>query len=376
MPVCTGCGATVVIARCPVCDTEMYPADDAHFPPVTWAEVRDHITAQLLIDDEWRVDDEASLTWWPWFLHQTIYVDAEGEWEDDEPGQNFLHVVARTNVGRVEKDLGLEICAAWNADFPLGAFVWDDGVLFVISTLSLNPLCRELLPWFHEAVLAQATFAHLAALQLRENPGVEILATGHPQTGAREEPDELLSIFAGETRGDGVEMPGLEDALATARRIYQQRFEEMGWEPGFRNEDVDFFTGSRVECAIGRVDGSELALRFGLGLVVWVRLTRPGVVLDDDTVNSMHIALAAMPRCTLIGRLQGDESGPEHGTQLHSYLPMGFLGRLRTAPDALAISILNAALHCSTTITQFLIDVDRIAADATAADDGGSAPQP
>jgi hypothetical protein len=360
MNTCGSCGTTTSLPDCPLCEAPIYAIDAQNFPPVTWGEVREHLVTRLFMDTEWLTDSDESLTWWPWFLPQRIYVADSGVWQSDHE-DNFLHLVARTQIAEVDEDLGLELCRIGNDEFALGAFVWDEGVLSVVSSLSLNPLCRGLLDWFHEAALAQVTAAHLVAQNLVDDDRVRLLFSAHPQSGFREQPDELLSIFAGESRAnDPADHPGYDDALAAARVVYQRRLEARGWQPGFRNEEVDFFAAERVEVAIGRTDDAPEAIRYGRGLVVWVRLTPPGILIDDASINNVHLALVEQPLTTLMGRLLRHETAPEGGTQLHCYLPSGFLAASRGQADILAVNIMNAVTHCAGGLGQFLNEVERI----------------
>lgn len=331
----------------------------AEFVPVAWEEVDRHLSEQLMIDPEWSIRNRTKLTWWPWFLAQTIEVVDQGRYERD-PGDNWLHVIARTEIASLDEELGLSTCQEWNERFPLGAFVWEDGLLSVVSTLILNSRCRPLLDWFHEAVLAQATFAHLLADQLLDADAVDVLVSGHPSSGVRSEPDELLSIFADARRRGEMDPAELIRALEAARPMYREHLISSGWELGFSNNEVDFFNGPRFDIAVGRRDDS-MAARFGRGLEVWTRMTPPGVVLSPAVVNSTHLELRDLP-VSLLGRLIATEHHPEGGTQLRSYLTSGFLNRYRREPQALAINVLNAVMHCTDAVSLFLRGVDEMSA--------------
>ncbi len=324
-----------------------------------WQEVDDHLTRRLWIDEEWSVRGPESLTWWPWFLAQSINVIGSGSFTDDD-SDNFLTVSAETRVAESDEEVGLALCQEANRVFPLGAFVWEDGVIRVVTNLALNPLCRGLLHLFHEACLAQATVAHELALEWQHLDGVTVLPSAHPNSGMREDPDELLQIFAGGERSDGTVPDDLVDALGLARTLYVRTLLDRGLTAGFSDEEVDFFNGPGVEVAVGRMDDSVAAAKYGLGLIVMTRVTEPGEVPPPEHVNDFNVAFASSPVTSLFGNVRAYPNDPVNGSQFFAYLPGGFLAESRYDISALAITVVNAVWHCTGAVRYFWSEVERL----------------
>ena len=104
-------------------------------------------------------------------------------------------------------------------------------------------------------MLVQATAAHQIADVYVSEPGVEILGSDHPRSGARAEPDELLGIYA----GDECALPpldGFAQYLAAARPIYREFLIRAGLEPGFCTDDTDLFNIAGMDIAISPTDAS------------------------------------------------------------------------------------------------------------------------
>lgn len=168
------------------------------FPRVTWNEVVDHFVKELRIDAEWmhRDDENEVLSWWPGFLRQEIRADAQGDFSPDST-DNWIRVTVSTKIAEADPDTATKLTTDFADSYFLGGFFHRDGVIEMSSSLMLNPLCRGLLDWLHNAALIQATVAHELAGEWLDMPGVEILVSEHPTNGTRWQPDELLQIFGG-----------------------------------------------------------------------------------------------------------------------------------------------------------------------------------
>ncbi len=231
-------------SRCAECGAQMPSADDGDYPPVTWHEVREHLTRRLFIDDEWRVDHDQGFSWWPWFLRQDVAVAATDRGTGFDRPDALLRVTATTETVKVPDEAsGLHLVAEANRTFPYGAFILRDRTVVATSSVALNPLCRGMLTAFHQAMFVQATVAHQIADAYVSEPGVEILASDHPRSGVRAEPDELLGIYV----GDECRLPpldGFAQYLSAARPIYRELLVRGGLEPGFCTDDTDLFNSA------------------------------------------------------------------------------------------------------------------------------------
>jgi hypothetical protein len=325
------------------------------FPPVNWQEVQDHLLRHLQIDPEWSVVENERLTWWPWLLPQVISVTGRGIYEEGST-DNFLRVTATTEVCTVDDaELGFALAEDANEDFPFGAFIFGDGILSATSSLALNPFCRPLLDQLRSAALIQTTLAHQLAEQLadrsRSSPEVTVLGSPHPQSGWREEPDELLRIYGGDTfRTPAV--PDLAEHLAEARPYYRDQLLEMSFTAGFSDEEVDYFNLPGIDVAVGRRDDGPWSTRYGLGLVVYSRFLLPreeGLAPAD--VNMMNEMISNFAFCSQLGCVSGGEWPKRYGASLRTFLDYAFLATVRGhGPEELATSIMNAVFHSSATV--------------------------
>lgn len=163
------------------------------FPRVTWEEVRDHLVQRLIMDAEWIVEQADHLVWWPTPLPMSIRVIDSGEFPDSP--DNWLRVSGTTRIAVVEEGLGRELMGEYNADYPVGSFVYVDGAIYLTTIYAINPRNRSLLCWFHQALLIQAASALGLAAEWAEFDGVEIPRLPHPISGERDDVDELVRIY-------------------------------------------------------------------------------------------------------------------------------------------------------------------------------------
>ena len=337
------------------------PDDDAPFPPVSWDEIEEHLIGHLYIDDEWMSRGPQSLTWWPWFLEQNFRVTASGTWDDENPDDNYVTVLASTPIVSCDEATGRTLCEEARYDFPLGSFVWEEGVLALVTSLSLNPKCRGLLSLFHEAALAQALAAHVCAgaWDERDDVDIEVLASAHPTSGPREEADELLRLFAGDGRSDGwARIPDGDALLARGRRTALETLSSMGWTVARSEDAFDMLTAPRGTLMIGLMTGSDDEGRYGQGLGLVVPLTAPDHSFTEAEVNNCALAMTEHPVTSLLGSIRTDSRQDGYGTHLFVYLTSGYLAANRFADRDIGIAIVNAALHACSAVSMFWQEVE------------------
>ena len=337
------------------CGAQMPSADDGDYPPITWQEAREHLIRRLFIDDEWRVDHDQGFSWWPWFLRQDVAVAATDQGTGIDRPDTLLRVTATTETVRVpDEATGLHLVAEANRTFPFGAFILRDRTVVATSSVALNPLCRGMLTAFHQAMLVQATAAHQIADSYVSEPGVEILASDHPRSGARAEPDELLRIYA----GDECALPpldGFAQYLAAARPIYRELLIRAGLEPGFCIDDIDLFNITGMDIAISPTDGTPLGRRFGSGLVLQTRFLNPGERMPPSAVNALNQEISRQADASQLGPVLGDNDAIGYGLHTWTCLDQGFLGSVRgSTPDQLAMEIANAVYHAAAAVRLLL----------------------
>lgn len=261
------------------------------FPPVTWDEVVDHFVKELRTDTEWMdLSPEAKvLSWWPGFLRQEIRVGAEGNYSPDST-ENWIRVTVSTKIAKTDPDTATRLVKEFADSYFLGGFFHFDGVIQMSRSLVLNPLCRELLHWLHNAALIQASVAHEMAAEWLDTPGLEMLVSEHPVNGTRWKLDELLEFFMGSEFS--ASLGSLDDVLLEGVRLLYKDTLLKNYREGFTNSDVDFFNLPTFDIGIGRKPlDNPWGKKFGDGLHVVVSLT--GTVLPDEYINLINAAIAA-----------------------------------------------------------------------------------
>ncbi len=317
-------------------------------PPVTWSEVPEHLIRRLFMDPEWIVQEEARLTWWPWFLAQSFSLTSAGYFGEGDDRDPWLTVTANIDIAQVPEDVGLQLASEVNNTFPLGAVVYDEPVLAMRSTLTLSSLNRNMLRLFHEAALAQATVAHEVALFLQDR-GFEVCESAHPSTGLRAEADEMLNFFAGSERA----VPPAPDLIEKIHRARPRYLEELlslgGLSEGWSNDEVDFVTvreSPLLDVAIAQPADNPDNARYGSGIRLYVRILPPGSQFPLAALNYVNLDLLNWSPMTMLGNVRSDELSQEWGSYYCTYLPSGPLEEASNIEEwALAVEVVNTVLH-------------------------------
>lgn len=324
------------------------------FPKVTWNEVMQHFIRELRIDSEWMYipDNEEVLSWWPGFLRQDIRADASGDY-DPNSTDNWIRVTVSTKIAKTDAENATRLVGEYAEYFSLGGLFHRDGIIELSTSLMLNPLCRDLLHWLHNAALIQATVAHELAGEWLDTPNIDILVTQHPLNGTRWQPDELLQIFGGSDFT--LDLGSLDDVLTEGVRSFYKSALLRDCQEGFANDEVDFFNRPTFDLAIGRkpVD-NPWGRKFGDGLHVIVSVT--GNSLPNELVNSINADIASTLHYSQLGNVQDSSRDPYGVIRLNAFIPHLALAKWATDPVRVGTNILNFALHCAGTIAQFQRD--------------------
>ncbi len=359
-------------------------ADRADFPELTrwaagprmsrvsWAEVRDHLKNRLMMDDEWIVEDDESLVWWPTPLPLHIGLLSEGEFPN---GDNWLHVCAETDIAYTEDEsLGIEAAAAYRHRYPTGTLIYEDGWLRLCTAIALNPLGRNVLSAFHESVLIQASVALDLSVEWTEVDGLlwrDGTALAHPTSGERSDVDELVRIYGPHFRSPHEIPPRIERTTAAtwahARAYLRDNYIRQGWLQGFTNEEVDYFYAdddNLVELAIGVNPDDWRIEKFGAGVTIWGRLLPGGAAFDDHDANLMNIALIREFPLTVLGHITGGEGEKDRGSILNAYLPFNPWAEYASrGPADMAVAVGNVAAASGMVSRTFRRWFDEMAAD-------------
>jgi hypothetical protein len=150
---------------------------------------------QLQVDDEWAVRTPTGFIWWAGYNAQIVEIIGE---QTSPEGQTGYLISIRT-----EMVSGLDLTEEVLADLNQGPMqlasmagpVYDPET----RTLSLRTLVRvhdEIVPWMQmllsTAAILQLAEVELFAGEIAENQGGELAISGHPDSGLREHPDEMI----------------------------------------------------------------------------------------------------------------------------------------------------------------------------------------
>lgn len=345
MESCRNCGRLYSGEYCASCKVGS-PEYKRDFPNVSWAEVRDHLVKRLLIDDESIVHGDEEYRWWPAFLCQRVFKEAEGRFNDTSP-DNWMEIVAETEIGRMDDELGFSLADAINSEFVHGAAIFDEGLLKLRTSFAFNPLNRSLLKVFHEYVLSQATIAHEIAIKWKDIEGIDFAYSEHPERGVRDTWDDLLGVFWGDEYSGGEILPDFQPALDQARTLIPKIMEKEGWEPGFSNEDVNFFILGHASVGMGVRPADPENKKYGPGIYIYVNDLNFQHSLEEDESNFMNILASQLEGASQLGSFVSKKFIGESAARVTSFIPYGPLAETRFNPLDMAILITNIAAHVS-----------------------------
>ena len=314
---------------------------------ITWGYLRDWLVRELMIDAEWLVDGEQEFSWWPWFLRQRIAV-TNVALLGKEPNQDVLiRVTATIDVLAYDDEKsGTAVVQGFNDFFPFGAWVWNDGVISMTSSLAVNRQCLDLLPQFRDACLVQAAHSHETVRHLSEELRELALVSAHPTSGLREAPDDLLSIYR-----DGQFHLETSAATVSAFRVGRERcagiLADFGIDRVVAGPTCDAYEVNGQMVSIGEEFDSPTASSFGPGLAVLVVALPPGPRVPAEIVNDGNLVLAHAPTTSHLGVLMSNEGAPQYGSAIRTLLSYPYLAKLAHNPADLGTSMVNAVLHAA-----------------------------
>ena len=314
---------------------------------ITWAYLRDWLVRELMIDAQWLVEGEQEFSWWPWFLRQRIAVTNLALLGNDPNQDLLIRVTATTDVFAYDDEKsGTSLVQGFNNFFPFGAWVWNDGVISMTSSLAVNRHCLDLLSQFRDACLVQAAHSHETVQHIHEGLRDRALVSAHPTSGLREAPDDLLSIYH-----DGRFRLETSPATVAAFRVGRERcagiLSDFGIERVAAGPTFDAYEMNGQIVSIGEEFESPTAMTFGPGLVVMVDVIPPGPKLPAEIVNSGNLVLAQSLTTSHLGVLMSNDGAPQFGSAIRTLLSYPYLAKLAHNPGDLGMSIVNAVLHAS-----------------------------
>lgn len=265
-------------------------------------EVLRFIYESMRIDAEWSVAAPRRFEWWGHRLRQVVSTTPAVA----SAGIDICRLSARTDVARAVAltDRLEEGLAALNMGAAMNALVLDreERRLFLSCHMVVH---REIVGWasrlFMSAVATQAAEAHLQAGPLSTLLGCEPDESAHPDSGFREEPDEMLTIaenlFAPEGRGPS-RFPSSElDEIAADEEgpsvLSNASDGGLTAEFPFHGATPAILRAGRAGCpqtALFTISVREEHPRYGSGCLMLLRL--PLTDLDGRAANDLNRAEA------------------------------------------------------------------------------------
>ena len=294
MNTCPQCQNETDSTQCVFCGIQISTLDRNNFPPVIWSEIRDEFVRRLMIEEEWMVEGEESLTWWPGVVPQKLYVSSRIEIEVDDVTETLIRVTVESELGQAkDRTKALAVVADLMIDYPFGSFVvLDDNTVLAVASVAIYGYSRSLIGLVSEEALVQATFAQELALKLASDGVVESTFSSHPVSGRRDVLDELVqNVYGNETFVPIHE--GLVPMRELVREYWQKAILQGSVELGLKNDEVTFVTyEDRFDCGVGWRDGEFWAQKFGPSLMVWNNLAQTQNPLTDEEMNSLNLMIA------------------------------------------------------------------------------------
>lgn len=352
MKTCPSCGLNSLVTHCTRCGYQIDEISSTTFPPVTWHEIRDHLVNRLMIDDEWMVEGSDEITWWPWFLPQSIYVSSRVEMKTKELNEIGLRITVETFLGTaIDRDQALDAVADLMIDYPFGSLVvLDDNRVAALSSVFIYSLSKGMLTLLQEEALIQATMAAEIAQRLESRGVISMSPLPHPKSGVREIPDELVAnVYGAEVFLPLMDIDHLYDIRDVVRHSWKDSMMRVGANVGFENDEVTFMSfPDNFDAGVGWRDEEFASVKFGPSMMVWNNLGTSHVPAHPEALNALNLDLALNTDYGL-GHLGGviqtcrQYNGNDVFTLTHiAKLPTYLVSEIKGNPDNTVINVRNA----------------------------------
>ena len=352
MKTCPSCGFNTSSTHCIKCGRQIDEISSTTFPPVTWPEIRDHLVNRLMIDEKWMMEGSDEITWWPWFLPQSIYVSSRVEMKTEELDEVGLRITIETFLGTaLDRNQALDAVADLMIDYPFGSLVvLDDNRVAALSSVFIYSLSKGMLTLLHDAALIQATFATDLAQRLESQGVISVSPPPHPKSGTRETPDELVAnVYGTEVFSPLLDISHLYDIRDAVRHSWKDAMLRAGASIGFENDEVTFVSfPNNFDAGVGWRDEEFASVKFGPSLMVWNNLGTSSDPAHPEALNALNLDLALNTEYGL-GHLGGvtqvcrQYDGKDMFTLRHiAQLPTYLVSEIKGNPDNTVINVRNA----------------------------------
>ena len=158
--------------------------------------VMEFLINSMKIDNIWHLKEERGFKWWPHRFAQRVWAELPRKSEGLDitvlhAETDFLHHVPRENKTR-------EFVNVLNIYASQSAFVWnqEEGHIKLHSAVCIH---RENIEWvkrlFMSSVALQAADSHIKADKLANLINAKPTTSSHPQSGIRNDPDDMLNVI-------------------------------------------------------------------------------------------------------------------------------------------------------------------------------------
>ena len=228
-------------------------------------------TTQLQVDDEWAVRTPTGFIWWAGDNAQIVEIIGE---QTSPEGQTGYLISIRTDM-MTDLDLTDDVLTDLNEGpmqiASMAGPVYDPETR-ILSMCTLVRVYDEIVPWM-QMLLSTAAILQLAEVQvfaeeIAENHGGELAVSGHPESGIREDPDEMMYAAArifGEANREPLRLQEKDfDDLVTQ---YMMQPPSVGATGGGLGLTVEFPYGD-AESSLCQFLGDQDHPLFGNGLLI------------------------------------------------------------------------------------------------------------
>jgi hypothetical protein len=201
-----------------------------------WVELRKVIQKRLTLDEEWCVDEEERLLWWPTLFPMEVDVPCLCPPAPDGVTRRMVRVrsVLGTVAADVDRDKLLTNLAVWNGSKAGGVAIVDsDNKVVVTFIVPFGVNMAHPARAITNAMALQSASALSLGLSLFDTGLLEVEANHHPVSGARSEIDEIVRMSL--PSGVGSKLFNMAEYIhADVRESYEELMLsggelELGW---------------------------------------------------------------------------------------------------------------------------------------------------
>lgn len=253
------------------------------------AAVLGDIYRLMHIDDEWAVTQTRSISWWPFLFRQRIWAEPALT----RSGLGIVCLAAESDllIEVPDNDLTSKAVATLNSGAAMNGLIWrpDEKRITLRCSTTIHP---EIRGWmtnlFASAVAMQICEAPLLAKRLIEVVGGSPAASGHPTSGMRSEPDDMMNVQTVFTSSDDKSPYG--DEMAQLAALLQRQYVANGDTDGLT---VEFpFPGAFPPTVMVQIFADQPHPIYGSGVLIVLKLPSlpDGMTTGPALANGLNIA--------------------------------------------------------------------------------------